>query len=394
MQSPGALSVTAIVSFLREVLEANEFFSDLWVVGEVSGYTRSQLGHRYLALRDANASLRTVLFRDTMPGLQLKDGDRVLAHGRLSIYQQRGELQFICDFVRPEGVGLIAAKAEELRTRLEGEGLFALERKRALPRFPRIIGVVTSPTGAALQDIRTVLGRRWPLATLLVAPASVQGPEAPAEIATALRALGREPGVDVIIVARGGGARETLEAFNTEAVARAVFASPVPVVSGVGHEIDTTICDLVADVRAPTPSAAAERAAPDIVELHRAIALVERAAASAARERLGLAAARVDAAIRRVERARPDVQALRREVDRLITAMGQRLEARIVAGRAGLDGLAKRTGALDPAATLRRGYAIVQHADTRRVVTSVRRVTAGDRLAVAVGDGVFSTEVC
>jgi exodeoxyribonuclease VII large subunit len=394
MQSPGALPVSAIVAFLREVLEANELFSDLWVVGEVSGYTRSQAGHRYLALRDANASLRTVLFRDTMPGLQLKDGDRVLAHGRLSIYVPRGELQFVCDFVRPEGVGIIAAKTDELKARLEGEGLFAPERKRPLPRFPRTIGVVTSPAGAALQDIRNVLGRRWPLATLLVAPASVQGPEAPAEIATALRALGREPGVDVIIVARGGGARETLEAFNTEAVARAVFASPVPVVSGVGHEIDTTICDLVADVRAPTPSAAAERAAPDIGELHRAIALVERAAASAAREQLGRAAARVDATIRRVERGRPDLAARRRELERLLIGMGQRLESRVAAGQGGLDGLARRIDALNPAATLRRGYAIVQQARTRRVVTSVRRVRAGDRLAIAVSDGVFSTEVC
>ncbi|HMO55383.1 MAG TPA: exodeoxyribonuclease VII large subunit, partial [Tepidiformaceae bacterium] len=159
-----AITVSAVVSFLREILEANEFFSDLWIQGEVSNYSRSQVGHRYFSLRDQSAALRTVMFREKMPGFQLKDGERVLAHGYISVYPQRGELQFICDFMRPEGVGIMAAGFEQRRLKLEEEGLFDVARKRPLPRFPRRIGLVTSPTGAALQDIVNVLTRRWPLA--------------------------------------------------------------------------------------------------------------------------------------------------------------------------------------------------------------------------------------
>ncbi|HNO66739.1 MAG TPA: exodeoxyribonuclease VII large subunit, partial [Tepidiformaceae bacterium] len=263
MNPPAALSVSAVVSFLREVLEANEFFSDLWIQGEVSNYSRSQVGHRYFSLKDPQAALRTVLFRDNMAGFQLKDGERVLAHGRITIYPQRGELQFVADFVRPEGVGILAAKFEELRLRLEAEGLFDPARKRPLPRFPHRIGLVTSPTGAVLQDIRNVLTRRWPLATVILAPALVQGAQAAGQVAAALRQLAREPDLDLAIVARGGGSAEDLAAFNDEGVARAIYGFPVPVISGVGHESDVTIADMVADLRAPTPSAAAERAAPD-----------------------------------------------------------------------------------------------------------------------------------
>ena len=280
MNPPSALPVSAVVSFLREVLEANEFFSDLWIQGEVSNYSRSQVGHRYFSLKDPQASLRTVLFRDSMPGFQLQDGERILAHGRITIYPQRGELQFVADFVRPEGVGILAAKFEEIRLRLDAEGLFDPARKRPLPRFPRRIGVVTSPTGAALQDIRNVLARRWTLATVLLSPALVQGDQAAGQVTAALRRLAKEPDLDLALVARGGGRAEDLWAFNDERVARAIYGFPVPVVSGVGHETDVTIADLVADLRASTPSAAAERATPDIAQLDRALSAVWRASRS------------------------------------------------------------------------------------------------------------------
>jgi exodeoxyribonuclease VII large subunit len=388
-----ALTVSAIVSFVREVLESNDILSDLWVVGEVSNYSRSQLGHRYFSLKDAGSVLKTVLFRDYMPGVQLEDGERVLAHGRVTVYTQRGELQFVCDFVRPEGVGIISARFEELKERLEKEGLFDPGRKRPLPRFPRCIGVVTSPAGAALQDIRNVLGRRWPLAELVVSPATVQGEQAPAELVSALRMLAREPGLEVAIVARGGGAAEDLQAFNDERVARAIFGFPVPVVSGVGHETDETIADLVADVRAPTPSAAAERATPDILELRRAVAVVERAMASAARQRFAEGVAAFDGVLARLGRALPDPADARREVDTLVRALDAAVDRRSTADRARLEHVLARMAGLDPYATLKRGFAIVQDAQSRKVVTSARKVKPGQRLSVSVVDGAFWTEV-
>lgn len=388
-----ALTVSAVVAFLREILEANEYFSDLWVVGEVSSLNRSQLGHRYFSLRDEGGVLRTVLFRDTQPGLALKEGDRVLAHGRLTLYAQRGDLQFVCDFVRPEGVGLLAAKFEELKERLEAEGLFEPGRKRQLPRFPRCVGLVTSPAGAALQDVKNVLARRWPLGTLVLAPAAVQGPEAPAEIAAALRLLAREERLDVAIVARGGGSAEDLSAFNTEVVARAVYAFPAPLISGVGHETDVTIADLVADVRAPTPSAAAERAVPEISEVARAVRVIERAMGSAAGNAVGEAAEAVETALRRIERRQPDTTPSNLALDGRFREMAARLAERLATEQGHVRAAEARIAGLDPGATLARGFAIVRHMKTGKVVSSVKRVRGGDRLSVAVSDGAFWTEV-
>ncbi|MBN9495083.1 exodeoxyribonuclease VII large subunit [bacterium] len=232
-----SLTVTQLVSLLREVIENHDFFYDLWLQGEVSNYSKSSLGHRYFSLKDERSVIRCVLFRDELPGLELKVGDHVIAHGRVSVYVQRGELQFIPDFVRPEGVGLLAAQFEQLKLRLEKEGLFDVARKRPLPAYPMRIGVVTSRTGAALQDIKNVLARRWPLARVVFAPAVVQGEQAAPHIVAALRTLARqEPPLDVAILARGGGSMEDLWPFNDERVARAIYGFPAPIVSGVGHE--------------------------------------------------------------------------------------------------------------------------------------------------------------
>lgn len=395
MTTPSALPVSAVVSFLREVLEANEFFSDLWIQGEISNYSRSQVGHRYFSLKDASAALRTVLFRDSMPGFQLKDGERVIAHGRITVYPQRGELQFVTDFVRPQGVGYLAAKFEELRLRLDEEGLFDPARKRPLPRFPRRIGLVTSPTGAALQDIRNVLTRRWPLATVLLSPALVQGDQAAGEVAAALRRLAKEPGLDLAIVARGGGSVEDLWAFNDERVARAIYGFPVPVVSGVGHETDVTIADLVADLRAPTPSAAAERAAPDIAQLDRALRLMDRQMASAVRALLAEAAGNVESELRRLQHSSPDPAELAANVGALVREMQTGLERRCATDRARFENVAARIDSLNPMATLARGFAIVQKEGTAKkpVVNSARKVKPGDRLSVSVADGAFWAEV-
>lgn len=392
--TPSAITPSAILTILRDVIEGSEIFSDLWIQAEVSNYSRSTPGHRYFSLKDSGGVLRSVLFASKMHGFEMKDGDRVLAHGYISIYQQRGELQFVADFVRPEGVGLLAAKYEELKARLDEEGLFDPARKRPLPRFPRIIGVVTSPTGAALQDIKNVLSRRWPLATLVLAPAMVQGEQAPAQILAALRRLAREPGLDLAIVARGGGSIEDLWAFNDEGVARAIFGFPVPVVSGVGHETDETIADLVADLRAPTPSAAAERSSPDVAQLARALFVLERGMSSCAREAIGSRALDVDASLRRLQGSAPDLASLTRDVTVLLRELHAGLERRCTTDRARFEGVSARLTALDPMATLVRGFAIVQHAGgKKRVVNGVRKVKSGERLQVSVADGAFWAEV-
>jgi exodeoxyribonuclease VII large subunit len=254
---------------------------------------------------------------------------------------------------------------------------------------------VTSPTGAALQDIRNVLTRRWPLATVLLSPALVQGDQAAGQVAAALRRLGKEPDLDVAIVARGGGSAEDLWAFNDERVARAIYGFPVPVVSGVGHETDVTIADLVADVRAPTPSAAAERAVPDIAQLDRALRLVDRQMASAARAVLAEEAGRVEAQLRRLSYSAPDPTELSGSVATLVRQMHTGLERRCATDRARFENVAARIESLNPMATLARGFAIVQKEGTAKkpVVNSARKVKPGDRLSVSVADGAFWAEV-
>ncbi|MCY3882843.1 MAG: exodeoxyribonuclease VII large subunit [Chloroflexi bacterium] len=388
------IRVSQLVYLLKDMLEGSELLSDLWVVGEVADATRSRLGHRYFSLRDGDGAIRSVLFRDDMPGAEVPAGDRVLAHGRVTVYPQRGELQFVCDFFRPEGVGIEAARLERLRERLEEEGLFELSRKRPLPAYPRRIGVVTSPTGAAVQDVRDVIARRWPLAELVIAPALVQGDRAPDSIVAALRLLARDDALDLALLVRGGGASADLSAFNDEAVVRAVFAFPVPVVTGIGHETDTSLADLAADLRAPTPSAAAAAATPDAAEVAARFDALERAMALAARGRIEGAAARLQNSTATLRHAAPSPARAREQVEFLGVRMGEVLTARISADRAGLERTAAQVTALNPATTLARGYAIVERLGRRRrVVRRVKDVKAGNRIAVSVGDGAFWAEV-
>lgn len=393
MQGVGVLPVPAVIEYLQQLIGADELLSDLWVVGEVSGYSRSQIGHRYFNLREGDASLRSVLFRHYVPDLALQNGTRVIARGRVGIYRERGELQFVCTFARPEGVGILAARFEELKLRLENEGLFAAERKRPLPAFPMRIGLVTSPAAAALQDIRNVLERRWPVAEVVLAPALVQGAEAPAEIAAALGALAQEPGLDLVIVARGGGSPEDLAAFNSEVVARALYGMPVPVVAGIGHETDVTIAEFVADVRAPTPSGAAERATPDIRDVLHRIRTIDRAMATAVGHQVARASSAVASETRILGRSAPRPESFRSEMSALFREMGAVLAGRVERSRHRTDAAATHLGALDPHATLTRGFAIVQAADSGKIVNSVKRVKPGARLSVSVTDGAFWTEV-
>ena len=257
---PEVYPVSQVTRYLRELLETNRHLTEIWVAGEVSNLSLASSGHIYFTLKDARGALRCAFFRNRNVGQRdrLSEGASLIVYGSLSLYEQRGDLSFVVDFVQPEGTGALAAEFERRRARFEEEGLFAPGRKRELPRFPRRVGVVTSATGAVFHDICDVLGRRWPLAEIVLQPAPVQGDGAAPAVAEAIRTITHEQDLDVLIVARGGGSTEDLWAFNEEPVIRAIFASPVPVVSAVGHETDTTLSDLVADVRAPTPSAAAE----------------------------------------------------------------------------------------------------------------------------------------
>ena len=387
------IRVSQLVYLLRDMLEGSELLSDLWVTGEVADSVRSRPGHRYFSLRDGEGMLRAVLFRDDMPDAEVPNGERILAHGRVSVYPRRGELQFVCDFVRPEGVGIEAARLEQLRERLEREGLFEPSRKRPLPAYPRRIGVVTSTSGAAIRDVRDVLARRWPLAELVVAPAFVQGEQAPASIVAALRALAADETLDLALVVRGGGAAGDLAAFNDEGVVRAVFGFPAPVVTGIGHETDTTLADFAADVRAPTPSAAAERAAPDAAEVAGRLLATQRTMAVRAHGRIREGAALLRNLSAELRHAAPSPA---RAAER-VTAAGERvrgaLAARLAAERAALDHAAVRVDTLNPATTLARGYAVVERIDRRRVVRRVGDAASGARLSIAVSDGAFWAEV-
>jgi exodeoxyribonuclease VII large subunit len=388
-----ATTVSALARYLKDLLESNLTLTNLWVEGEISNLTRSQRGHVYFTLKDANAQIACVMFQRQYRGAPLDNGAQVLAHGNVSFYEQRGNIQLIVDFVQPAGVGARQAEFERLKEKLAADGLFDKARKRSLPAFPGRIGVVTSPTGAVFHDISNVLARRWPLAEIVLAPTPVQGAEAAISITEAIRQLNGLGGIDVIIIARGGGSIEELWPFNEEIVARAVYASAVPVISGVGHETDFTIADFVADARAPTPSAAAEAVAPDRRDISRRVEGILLAISSGAKNKVSQGVTDVDRAGRRLALALPDTSRYAERLASLLrhaaTGLARGLDQRTERTNAH----ASRLRALDPRATLSRGYAVVQIRDGKQAVTSVKQVKGRERLDVHVKDGRFPAEV-
>jgi exodeoxyribonuclease VII large subunit len=395
---PRVFSVSAITAYIKERLRVDRTLQDLWLEGETSNWRAAPSGHVYFTLKDPNASIRCVMWRSSVPKLSYLpagDGEAVLAHGYVSVYEPSGQYQFYVDEIEPVGLGALHAQYERLKARLTEEGLFDEARKRPLPAFPRRIGVVTSPAGAALRDVLNVLRRRFPLVEVILSPTQVQGADAPPQIVHALSLLAGVSGVDVIILARGGGSLEDLWAFNDERVARAVAASPVPVVCGVGHETDFTIADFAADLRAPTPSAAAELATPDRAELaQRLLGLTARLAAgvgeSVARRRHALTGE-----LRALRRASPQlwIERRRQRLDDLARAAQTNLDHKLALRRERLTSLELRLSALNPEATLARGYAIVRRLDDGRVVKRIAQVSSGDQLSVQVSDGEFKTVV-
>lgn len=381
--------VSKIAAYVKETLDRDSLLADFWVSGEMSNLARPGSGHAYFTVRDGKAALRCVMFRNSRGMQHLDNGAAIVLHGRVSIYEQRGDLQIIADIAQPEGVGELQLQLEKLKLQLEQEGLFEPSRKRDLPRFPAKIAVVTSPSGSVWHDIQNVVRRRFPMAELALAPAPVQGADAAAYIAEALSAAAAEDGVDAIILARGGGSLEDLWAFNEEAVARAIYASRVPVVSAVGHETDHTIADMVADRRAPTPSAAAELVVPDASELAAFAAGCAQAMTAGMRRAVEERRAAGRQLDRRLQNAAPDLDRLRLRIDDRLRAASNSARHVVALSRERAVGLEMRVEALSPRDTLRRGYAIAQRVQDGAVVSSRAQVSPGDSLRVTVSDGAF-----
>ncbi len=391
-----AYSVSEVTGHIKRMLDQEGLLQDLWLEGEISNWSRSRSGHCYFTVKDAGASIRAVIWRSLAGRLSFspQDGQAVLAHGHVSVYEPQGQYQFYVDVMQPTGRGALYAQYEALKAQLADEGLFAEERKRALPLYPQCIGVVTSATGAAFRDILNVLRRRWPLARVVLVPTLVQGEQAPEQIVAALRRLYAREDVDVIIVGRGGGAIEDRWAFNDEQVARAIAASPVPVIAGVGHEVDYTIADFVADVRAPTPSAAAELAVPDQVEARARLSALAAALAELSGRRLREMATDLRGTRRALSRLSPTLRLsqYRQRVDDLSREIDRRSRYRLTLLRERVSGLCHCLLGREPQSALGRGYAIGRAAD-ETLVRSVGQVRQGDAVSIEVADGRFGARV-
>jgi len=390
-------SVSQVTQHIKLLLEIDDLLADIWVAGEVSNFSRPASGHVYFTLKDDQAALRCVIWRsqaNRLPSLP-RDGEAVIVHGHISVYEPQGVYQLQVDAMQPEGLGLLHLEFEALKSRLEAEGLFDAARKRPLPPFPQRIGVVTSPTGAVLHDILNILRRRYPLAEIILAPTAVQGLEAPSQIVAALSALNSLGNIDVIIVARGGGSLEELWAFNDEQVARAIAASTVPVISAIGHETDFTIADFVADLRAPTPSAAAELVAPDVTRLREQVTAWQERLSQQMERLLSERRSVLEQETRLLSRLSPMqlVTRQRQHVDELLRVASHRLENILSIRRERMLGLEARLSALNPLATLERGYAIVSLMPEGPVVHSVGQVAEGQLVNVRVSDGSFAARV-
>ncbi len=395
-QPPPAWSVTDLTHYVRDLLESDYNLQDVWVSGEVSNFSKPRSGHVYFTLKDAKASLRCVMWRNAAARLRFlpKNGDAIEVHGKLSVYEASGQYQLYADTIRQTGEGALYQQYLRRKAKLEAEGLFDEARKRALPAWPRRIGVVTSPTGAALQDMLNTIRRRFPLVEVVLAPTPVQGDAAPPGIVAGILTLNQVAAPDVILVARGGGSIEDLWAFNDEFVARAIAGSAAPIITGVGHETDFTIADFAADLRAPTPTAAAELATPDQADLRQTLA--EMSGALSRSLEVAIASHRwslSDLQLRLRGRSprlwlQNDAQRLDELSRRTAMALSHTLQLR----RSRLKGLRQQLGALNPLAILQRGYAVVTGPDGS-IVRTVGQAAPGEQIRVQVSDGIFGAQI-
>lgn len=393
---PSTWTVTEVTQFLRGLIGNEPALQDLWVLGEVSNVSRPASGHLYFTIKDASATLRCVMWRSNVirQAALPREGEAIEVHGFIDIYEAGGQYQIYVDLIRPAGEGLLYREFLRLKAQLEAEGLFDPARKRPIPRWPVCIGIVTSPSGAALRDMLNTIRRRYPLVRVVLAPTPVQGEEAPPGIQQALAVLNRLAHPDVILLARGGGSIEDLSCFNDERVARAISASQAPVITGIGHETDFTIADFAADLRAPTPTAAAELATPDRLELLPALAELSQRLARAARLILNDQGIALDRLLNQLEINSPGVMIRndRQRLDELSRRTSMALAYRFQLQKARLSGLEKRLLSLNPLSVLSRGYAVVTR-QGGEVIRHVEQAIPGESLDVRVSDGRFGARV-
>jgi exodeoxyribonuclease VII large subunit len=387
-------TVSKLTFFIRRLLEENEILQDVWVQGEISNLSRPASGHVYFTLKDSSAALRCVMWKTSAGrlGMPLQDGKAVEVHGKIGVYEVSGQYQLYVDQIRPLGEGALYQEFMRLKAMLEAEGLFAPERKRLIPMFPKKLGIVTSATGAALRDMLNTLRRRLPLVEVIIAPSPVQGIEAPPALVKALQSLILQS-PDVILLARGGGSIEDLWAFNDERVVRAVAMSTVPIICGVGHETDFTLCDFAADLRAPTPTAAAELATQiTMIDLRATISNLQSRLNSATLNLIAEQKSSLSSLVSELRYVSPErqIQSGRQHVDELTRRARSSLLHHVQLHSAHIQGMQRRLQALNPMAVLARGYAVVTRNEDGSVVSRVEQ--AGDEMTVRVSDGEFEVK--
>ncbi len=390
------LSVSQITQYLRALMDSDEILRNTWVRGEISNLSLPVSGHIYFTLKDENSSLRCVVWKNDGRNVRrfLQEGVAVEAHGSISIYERSGQYQLYVDSLRPAGEGILYQLFLQLKTKLESEGLFDPRRKRPTPPFPRLIGIVTSLTGAALQDILNTLKNRFPLVEVVIAPTAVQGEDAPLQIVKALELLNRMEKPDVIIVARGGGSLEDLWAFNVESVVRAIADSGVPVITGIGHETDFTLADFAADLRAPTPTGAAVLATPDIQDLQTQLLNIKASFSTLLEVNISRQKTNLQNLVYELDQYSPQWK-LRQETQRmdelqshLLTSMAHRLQIQKMKS----ENLYHRMQSIDPLQVLKRGYAIVND-DSGTMLDHIDKVHPDQEVIVRLQDGRFSADV-
>jgi exodeoxyribonuclease VII large subunit len=396
-QPQNVLSISQLTSYLRQVLESDEILQDLWVQGEISNLGKPSSGHLYFTLKESDAAVRCVMWRNSAARLNFnpREGMAVEAHGGMSIYEVNGQVQLYIDTMKPAGEGALYAEYLRLKAKLEAEGLFDIERKRPIPEMPRIIGIVTSSTGAALQDMLNTLQRRYPLADVVLSPTAVQGADAPSMIVSALARLNQEIQPDVILIGRGGGSIEDLWVFNEEAVVRAVASSTAPIISGVGHETDVTLTDFAADLRAPTPTAAAEVAAINKEELLISVSEFLNLAITTLRAKIADLRWEYGQLQNALERLSPahQINTYRQRLDEVTHRLEKSTQTQLERKQLQLMNLQQALRGLNPKSVLNRGYAIVTHQKDGTLIKSAEQVHPDDHIHILVSRGSMDAQI-
>ncbi|MCQ2489871.1 MAG: exodeoxyribonuclease VII large subunit [Clostridia bacterium] len=393
--TPEVYSVAQLNNYVKSLMDYDLTLKALFLVGEISNFKAHSSGHMYMTLKDDKSSIKAVMFRGNASKLKFmpSDGMKIIAFGSVSVFERDGAYQFYIENMQPDGVGSLSIAFEQLKEKLQKEGLFDTSAKKPLPKYPKTVGVVTSPTGAAFQDICNVLGRRWPLARIVISPALVQGETAPRSIVEAIEDLDSSDEADVIIVARGGGSIEDLWCFNDERVARAIFDAKTPIISGVGHETDFTIADFVADMRAPTPSAAAEIVVPDVLAERDHIMQLTMRSQKLMLNRISTLRTSLNLLTSRNVMQGPValINERRLLLDNFVDRMNAAVSAKVSGDKSNFVVLASKLDAFSPLKVLSRGYSITE--GDKGVIKSVEDVSPGDKISIRLNDGTIRAEV-